>query len=151
MGTSSASSGVWTSGLGLLSGTWTAERVVALVVQPKLGLGLGKRALRVRGPVCLGWSESDVPDWDPPALREEEVFPLRPSSDDLRGDSGTMGLRPGCSRLEVGCGCESMVVLSVDCDFESVFVVEFSVGWSGSDCVVVFNAGCGFECATLVL
>lgn len=74
-----ATSGVWTSGFGLLSGTWTAERVAALAVRPKLGLGLGKWALRVRGPVCLGWSESDVPDWDTPALREEEVFPLRPS------------------------------------------------------------------------
>lgn len=57
---------------------------------------------------------------------------------------------PGCSRLGVGCGCESMVVLCVDCCFESVFVVEFSVGWGGSDCVVVFNVGCGFEYATLV-
>lgn len=77
IGTSSASSGVWTSGLGLLSGTWTAERVAALAVRPKLGLV--KQALRVRGPVCLGWSESDVPDWDTPALREEEVFSLWPS------------------------------------------------------------------------
>lgn len=77
MGTSSATSGVWTSGLGLLSGTWTAERVAALAVRPKLGLV--KQALRVRGPVCLGWSESDVPDWDPPALKEEEVFSFGPS------------------------------------------------------------------------
>lgn len=72
-----ATSGVWTSGFGLLSGTWTAERVAALAVRPKLGLV--KQALRVRGPVCLGWSESDVPDWDTPALREEEVFSLWPS------------------------------------------------------------------------